>query len=174
MSIFKKHKSKSFKFFIQKFLSFNNLKRIGMYYWFRLNRLPGSTYSVSAGFACGSMVSFTPLLGLHFFLAILFAYFLRANFFAALIGTAVGNPITFPFIWGLIYNIGVFITSKQDASIINHISVNMILNQTYEVLLPMLIGASVIALPVWIVSYLVMSAFVSSYKKAKKRKNNNI
>jgi hypothetical protein len=173
MSIFKKQKSKSFKFFIQKFLSFNNLKRMGTYYWFRLNRLPGSTYSISAGFACGSMVSFTPLLGLHFLLAILFAYFLRANLFAALIGTAIGNPITFPLIWGLIYNIGAFIISKPDTNIINEINVNLILNQTYEVLLPMLIGASVMAVPIWIISYSIMYSFVSSYKKAKKRKNNN-
>ena len=119
------------------------------------------------------MVSFTPLLGLHFLLAILFAYFLRANLFAALIGTAIGNPITFPFIWGLIYNIGVFIISKPDANIINEINVNLILNQTYEVFLPMLIGASVMAVPIWIVSYSIMYSFVSSYKKAKKRKNNN-
>jgi len=40
-------------------------------------------------------------------------------------------------------------------------------------LLPMLIGASVMAVPIWIISYSIMYSFVSSYKKAKKRKNNN-
>jgi uncharacterized protein (DUF2062 family) len=86
----------SFKFFS------NKLRRFFSYYKFKLARLPASSYAISAGFACGSMVSFTPLIGFHFVLAVMFAYLLRANYIAALIGTIVGNPISFPFIWGLI------------------------------------------------------------------------
>ena len=36
----------------------------------RLGRLPGTPYSIAAGFACGATVSFTPLVGLHFFLVL--------------------------------------------------------------------------------------------------------
>ena len=54
---------------------------------------PASPYAIASGFACGSMVSFTPLLGLHFILAIVFAYIIRGNFVAALLGTIVGNPV---------------------------------------------------------------------------------
>ena len=52
------------------------------------------------------MVSFSPFIGFHFLLAILFAYLLRGNLIAALIGTFVGNPFTFPFIWIFIYKVG--------------------------------------------------------------------
>ena len=68
------------------------------------------------------MVSFTPLLGLHFLLAIIFAYMIRGNFIAALIGTVVGNPITFPFIWGLIYKVGTQVTSIKENTLNNDIN----------------------------------------------------
>ena len=42
------------------------VNRIISYYKLRLARLPGSNYAISSGFACGAMVSFTPLLGFHF------------------------------------------------------------------------------------------------------------
>ena len=151
---------------------FNKIKRITSYYWLRLARLPGSTYAISAGFACGSMVSFTPLLGLHFFLAIFFAFLIRGNFIAALLGTAVGNPITFPFIWGLIYNIGAFLTSKSTVNIQSEISLDLILNETYEVFIPMLLGGAIIALPIWLLSYFIIYSLIASFKKTKKKRNN--
>ena len=96
---------------------FNKFKRFINYYKLRLARLPASPYAISSGFACGSMVSFTPLLGLHFILAIIFAYLLRANYIAALLGTIVGNPITFPFIWGLIYKVGASVISIPNSTL---------------------------------------------------------
>ena len=143
----------------------------------RLARLPGSTYAISSGFACGAMVSFTPLLGLHFFLAVIFAFIIRGNFIASLFGTAIGNPLTFPFIWGLIYNIGAFIISKPNANLTSNISIELILNETYEVFLPMLIGGGILALPIWLLTYIIMYSFISSYKKTKtktKLRNNKI
>ena len=89
----------------------SKLNRIVSYYKLRLARLPDSNYAISSGFAWGAMGSFTPLLGFHFVLAVIFAYLIRGNFIAALIGTVVGNPITFPFIWGLIYKTGTYVTN---------------------------------------------------------------
>lgn len=64
----------------------------------RMHRLPDSPHRIALGFACGAFVSFTPLFGLHFFIAAGIAWALRANVLAALFGTAVGNPLTFPLI----------------------------------------------------------------------------
>jgi uncharacterized protein (DUF2062 family) len=64
----------------------------------RLHRLPDSPHRIALGFACGAFVSFTPFFTLHFFLAALIAWVLRANILASVFGTAVGNPLTFPFI----------------------------------------------------------------------------
>ena len=115
------------------------------------------------------MVSFTPLLGLHFFLAVMFAFLIRGNFIASLLGTAIGNPITFPFIWGLIYNIGAFLTSKSSVDFESNISIDLIVNETYEVFIPMLIGGGIIALPVWLLTYFTVYSLITSYKRTKNK-----
>ena len=122
------------KFFLNKILNypkffFKKGERFFYFYKLKLARLPATSYSISAGFACGSMVSFTPLLGFHFLLAIVISFLIRGNVIAALIGTFIGNPLTFPFIWSLIYNIGIFITSKNQLILNSEISIDMILNQ---------------------------------------------
>ena len=148
----------------------NKVNRIFYYYKLRLARLPASTYAVSSGFACGAMVSFTPLLGLHFVLAVFFAYLIRGNMIAALIGTVVGNPITFPFIWGLIYNVGTYVTSIKNTTLDNDINFEMILNQTYEIFFPMFVGGVIIAPLVWAITFFIIYSFISSYKKRKNKR----
>ncbi len=64
----------------------------------RLHRLPDSPHRIALGFACGVFVSFTPFFTMHFILAAALAWPLRANVLAAIFGTAVGNPLTFPLI----------------------------------------------------------------------------
>ena len=148
----------------------NKFFRLLSYYKLRLARLPASSYAISSGFACGSMVSFTPLLGLHFILAVVFAFLIRGNFIAALIGTIVGNPLTFPLIWGLIYKVGTFVISIERVDLKNDISFEMIINQTYEIFFPMLVGGIIVAPVVWIVTYFTIYSFISSYKKRKNKK----
>ena len=152
----------------------NKVKRIISYYKLRLARLPDSNYAISSGFACGAMVSFTPLLGLHFVLAVILAYLIRGNFIAALIGTVVGNPITFPFIWGLIYKIGTYITNIKLQKITHEINFDMIVNQTYEIFFPMLVGGIIIAPLVWVITYYVIYSFVTSFKKRRNKKNKRL
>ena len=120
------------------------------------------------------MVSFTPLLGLHFVLAVIFAYLIRGNFIAALIGTVVGNPITFPFIWGLIYKIGTNLTNIKLQKITHEINFDMIVNQTYEIFFPMLVGGIIIAPLVWIINYYVIYSFIASFKKRRNKKNKRL
>ena len=152
----------------------SRVNRIISYYKLRLARLPGSNYAISSGFACGAMVSFTPLLGFHFILAIIFAYLIRGNFIAALIGTVVGNPVTFPFIWGLIYKIGTYVTNIKVEKINHEINFEMIVNQTYEIFFPMIIGGVIIAPLVWVITYFVIYSFITSFKRRKNKKNKRL
>ncbi len=64
----------------------------------RMKRLPDSPHRIALGFACGAFVSFSPFFGFHFFVAAFFAWIVRGNILAALFGTIVGNPISFPLI----------------------------------------------------------------------------
>src|SRR5271167_2106233 len=51
---------------------------------------------VAASFAIGVAISFTPLLGLHWIIALLLAVILRLNKVDVLLGTLVVNPLTLP------------------------------------------------------------------------------
>jgi uncharacterized protein (DUF2062 family) len=62
----------------------------------RLRRLPDTPQKISRGIWAGVFVCFTPLFGLHFFVAWLIARLVRGNILAALMATFFGNPLTFP------------------------------------------------------------------------------
>ena len=72
----------------------------------RIKRLPDTPHKIALGFACGVFVSFSPLFGFHFIYAGLCALLLRGNVLAALLGTFVGNPFTFPLIAAISLHVG--------------------------------------------------------------------
>lgn len=61
----------------------------------RVRRLPDTPEKIARGVASGVFASFTPFYGLHFFLAVIFAWVLRGNILASLLGTFFGNPLTY-------------------------------------------------------------------------------
>ena len=90
-------------------------RRAARYVGHRLARLPDSPGAIAGGLAWGAAVSFTPFIGLHFFVAALAAWASRCNVLASAIGTAVGNPWTFPFIWAASYKTGAFLLGGDPA-----------------------------------------------------------
>lgn len=80
--------------------------RAWRYLMHRLARMKVTPHRLAIGFAAGAFVSFTPFVGLHFLLAAAVALLIRGNIIASAVGTAVGNPLTFPFIWIASYNLG--------------------------------------------------------------------
>ncbi len=75
----------------------------------QLKRLQGTPYSIAAGFACGVAISFTPFIGFHLILAAITAWIIRGNIVSSAIGTLIGNPWTFPFIWIAVLSTGRFL-----------------------------------------------------------------
>ena len=156
---FFKNKPKSFKNLFS-----INLKRASLFYFLKLVRVKDTQDKLAIGFACGSMVSFTPLIGFHFFLAIIFAYIFRGNIVASLIGTFVGNPFTFPFIWLFIYKVGnIFFKNDQNVSL--ELTFQSLFDQGYDILMPMLIGSLIVSIPIWLISYFTLKFLMSSFKK---------
>ena len=80
--------------------------RSSLYVSKRIFRLTGSPHTIAAGVAAGVFASFTPFMGFHFLLAFAIAYLLAGNMIAAALGTFVGNPLTFPFIWASTFALG--------------------------------------------------------------------
>ncbi len=160
MNLFK-NKSKGFKNFFS-----INLKRASLFYFLKLVRVKDSQDKLAIGFACGSMVSFTPFIGFHFFLAVIFAYLLRGNIVASLIGTFIGNPFTFPFIWIFIYKVGnIFFKNDQNFSL--ELTFQSLFDQGYDILIPMLIGSLIVSIPIWLISYYTVKFLILSFKKKK-------
>lgn len=64
----------------------------------RMRRLPDSPERIARGIWAGVFVTFTPLFGMHFIVAVLIARAMKGNILASLMATFVGNPVTFVFI----------------------------------------------------------------------------
>ena len=88
--------------------------RYSRYLAYRIARLPGTASSIASGFSIGAAVSFMPFIGFHFILAVILSILTRSNIVASLLGTIIGNPWTFPFIWLWIYTVGNWILGAQE------------------------------------------------------------
>lgn len=149
------------------------------YVFHRVARIPGSAYSLAAGFACGAAVSFTPLVGLHFVLSALLAYLMRANIIACAIGTVVGNPWTFPFIWVAVFKVGNWILLAEGEEVhhikfldvltesmkaLHELNFDYLFDTAWPVLFPMLVGCVPVGILVWFVFYLPLRPMISKYQ----------
>lgn len=157
-------------------------KRASRYTLYRIGRLPGTGYSVAGGFAWGAAMSFTPLIGFHIMLAILGSWITRCSAVAAAIGTIVGNPWTFPFIWIWLYKAGVFMgfgAAGVDAETMDFTGLfgqitmafydrdwAYLANSAFPVLKPMMAAAVPTAIIVWVIFFLLLKPIVERYKFA--------
>ncbi|WP_282609010.1 DUF2062 domain-containing protein [Pelagibius sp. Alg239-R121] len=143
-------------------------RRAGSYVAHRLRRLPGTPYRIAAGFASGAAVSFTPFIGLHFVLAGLLAMLLRGNLMAAAIGTVVGNPWTFPFIWWWIYGLGTWILGGNGTNgLPDELTFSYIFDNPLKVLVPMVVGAVPTATLAWFLCFWPLRRMVDRYQTAR-------
>ena len=141
------------------------------YFGHRVARLPGTPYSISAGFAFGAAISFTPLMGLHIFFAVVFAWACRSNVIAAILGTAVGNPWTFPIIWLTIYRTGAWMLGMGwAAGGPTEFGLERMLEQFWALFLPMLVGGLPLAVVVWLAFYWPGRYLVAAYQRNRLRR----
>ncbi len=140
-------------------------RRAGRYFVFRIKRLPGTPYTIACGFALGAAVSFTPFIGLHFVIAGIIAWALRANLLASAIGTAVGNPWTFPGIWFGVLWLGSKILGRDMPEIgFTDLSLTMIFDQFDAIAVPMIIGSIPAGAVAWVVFYIPIRRAIANYQ----------
>lgn len=130
----------------------------------RVRRLPGTPYAIAAGFACGAAASMTPLMGFHFVLAGLLAWIIGGSILASAIGTAVGNPWTFPFIWLWIYNLGSWMLGSPDQLGPETITPGYVWDHPMDVLLPMLAGSLPTGILIWLIMFWPIRRLVQGYQ----------
>jgi uncharacterized protein (DUF2062 family) len=159
-------------------------QRTAKYVSLKINRISGSPHAIALGFAAGAFASFTPLIGFHFVLAALLAWFIGGNILASAIGTSIGNPLTFPFIWFITHNTGSWLLGQQGKDSISiagpeagmgllFTSPGAFFSELWAglepVFLPMCIGSVPLGLSCGIVSYLLIKPAVAKYKQRRRK-----
>ena len=150
-------------------------KRSMIYIKHRLVRLSDSTHKIAIGLAIGAGVSFTPIVGTHFIQAGALAYIVRGNLLSAIIGTFVGNPWTFPFMWWAAINFGGLLFSMMGLPAETKLPENfdlgvffdLLLNDPFRVLLPWTIGGYLLCLISIPLSYMLFYRMVHGAKVAR-------
>ena len=152
----------------------------------RIRRLPGTPYSIASGFACGVAMSFTPFVGLHFILSGILAWMIRANILASALGTAVGNPWTFPFIWVWLYEVGHWMGFGVDVDKVHEFDFSYVFVSMLKALLdgdldqllvagapvfwPMLVASIPTSTIVWLAFYLLLKSVLTRHQKERSRR----
>ena len=190
--MFKRRERRSiFRFFYEVIFSLKGISRAIGYVGIRLKRIPDTPHKISLGMSCGIFASFTPLFGLHFLIAGLLSYVLRANVLASLIGTFIGNPITFPIITVFNLKLGEWILGSNEYSSgdggkifegfldfifliykslftegsIGENSVPRMNEFLYGVFIPYSLGGLILGISIAIISYFLLRPLVSTYQK---------
>jgi uncharacterized protein (DUF2062 family) len=149
--------------------------RSARYFSKRVLRLTASPHAIALGFAAGAFASFTPFIGLHFILSFVIAYIIGGNMLAAALGTAVGNPLTFPLIWATTYKVGTWVAYGEAKTLstgdMNRHLGGGVLEKSIDVILPlikpMLIGSVPLGLIAGTLFYFVVFYSVRTYQRAR-------
>jgi len=155
--------------------------RASYYAKHRLVRLSSSTHHIATGLACGACVSFTPFFGCHFIIALGYAWLLRGHFLASVIGTFVGNPWTFPFLFWMSFETGTKVLeflgfdlfSSTDAS--SNLQDNsdsfyeFLTHNCWDFYIPTALGGVICMILFWPLFYALFFLVVRSAKLARKR-----
>jgi uncharacterized protein (DUF2062 family) len=96
-------------------------KRIA-YYWRRVLRVRATPHEVALGCAVGVFAACTPFLGFQTLLAGLLAFLFRVSIPAALLGTFVGNPLSWPAIWSASYVAGAWVLGLDPVYAAEHLT----------------------------------------------------
>lgn len=143
----------------------------------RVLRLNATPHAIAAGFAAGIFATFTPFVGFHFLLALAIAYCISGNMAAsALACVAAGNPVTYPAIWAVTYELGRFLLKTDRGSGLSthglgnalmHMDVSAIWKPIIE---PMIVGSLPIGLGCGLAGYAAIYLAAVSFQNSRARR----
>jgi hypothetical protein len=137
--------------------------RAAKYVVHRVRRLPGTPTSIALGFACGAFISFTPLFGFHYLLAIAAAWLLRGSVLAAFLGVHLGWLYPFVLVWTYELGtriIGAFGTLRMPADV----GAAYLLHHPWSAFVPVMIGSVPFGLAIAATSFAFAYWAVTAYR----------
>lgn len=150
--------------------------RSARYFTKRILRLTAAPHAVAAGVAAGVFASFLPFVGFHFLIAAIAAFLLRGNIVASALGTAIGNPITFPFIWAATLGLGRYILYGQNPGNLVPLQLGQVMTQLdivqlWEPLIkPMTVGGIPLGVLVAVVFYSLTRSALVAFRERRRMK----
>ena len=106
----------------------------------RFVRLRGLPVEIAKGVALGIFIGMTPTFGFQMAIAIFFAYLLRENRLAAILGVWITNPVTAPFIYAAEYEGGRLLLGMERVSLPTEFTWKAYTHLGWEILFPMWVG----------------------------------
>lgn len=153
-----------------------SFSRSFQYFRKRILRLSATPHAIAAGVAAGVMASWSPFLGFHFVIAAVLAFLFAGNILASALGTAFGNPLSFPFIWTASYKMGQYILvdgfeGKVHGVHLGRMFKDLDFHQLWEpVIKPMLIGCLPFAIAFGVGFYILTYVAVATFQTRRKRR----
>jgi uncharacterized protein (DUF2062 family) len=147
--------------------------RSSRYVIYRLRRLSDTPHAVALGFAAGVFTAVTPFLGTHMVVAALIAWLIGGSVVAALLGTFLGNPLTYPLFWYSTYEVGDLMLGGAAERRPIDLSAGIFqdsLDHLWPIIWPMTLGSLPVGLALAALSYVLVKPMVDAYKHRRRRK----
>lgn len=119
----------------------------------RFVRLRGLPEEIAKGVALGIFIGMTPTFGFQMAIALFFAYLLKENRLAAILGVWITNPITAPFIYAIEYEMGRILMSLPRVHLPVELTVKAYAELGWDILFPMWLGGIISGLILGTLAY---------------------
>lgn len=143
------------------------IKRRAKLLYLRILRLDDPPERIARGAAVGVLMGVLPTFGLGGLLAFAFAFVFKANKAAAVIASAVVNPLTAPFFWTASIVIGSAITGNDSATMLAKFKGEEFLTFAGEASTVYLAGNALISLTCTVGAYFTIKAVINRHRARK-------
>jgi uncharacterized protein (DUF2062 family) len=159
-------------------------RRVFLYFLFRLKRRPGSPEFIAKGFAFGVAINYWPILFTHLICGFVLCRVFRGDLLAMFIGTLLGNPWTFAIVYPLSYKLGkVFLGMRPTHNTATLDSAEEVWARIWpihswdsfmlawnDVIVPMMIGGLLLALPSALLAYFLTRNALRVYQQQRRKR----
>lgn len=146
---------------------FVRLRRRFRLVYLRLLRINDPPERIARGAALGMAMGILPTFGAGTVLSFAFAFVLRANKAAAILGSLIMNPLTQPFFWTASIILGALILGEDSASILEEMKDEGMLRGLTQASVVYLAGNLVITGVVSVGAYFLIKAGIISHRRRK-------
>lgn len=131
----------------------------------RFVRLRGLPEEIAKGVALGIFIGMTPTFGFQMAIALFFAYLLRENRLAAVLGVWVTNPVTAPIIYAIEYEIGRILLGVPRASLPDAFTWSAYADLGWNIMFPVWVGSILAGVILGALSYFITLRLVPVVKE---------